>query len=76
MLAHFFMIRDEVNCRVVFWFGFFLGGGGSSGGFFVCLLCFVLFICCCCCTWTQFVRGDFIRARILHAVHIEIEHQG
>lgn len=38
MLAHFFMIQDEVNCPLLgLGFGFFLGGWGF------------LFVCCCYC---------------------------
>lgn len=45
MLAHFFMIRDEVNCRVVFWFGFFWVVVVVVVVFlFVCFVLFCLFV--------------------------------
>lgn len=50
MLAHFFMIRDEVNCPllVVFRLGFFCVGlgffGGWAGVFFVGLVCLLLLL--------------------------------
>lgn len=74
MLAHFFMIWDEVNspllffCFVllgIFYFILILGGGGF-------LFLFVLFVVAV--LLTQFVRADFVRARILHTGHTEVEH--
>lgn len=45
MLAHFFMIRDEVNCPVVFWFVFFFWRVVVVVGFlFVCFVLFCLFV--------------------------------
>lgn len=82
MLAHFFMIWDEVNGPLLFffvWLGDFLFYFNFFWGGEVVLLCFALFfVCfvCCCCTWTQFVRTDFVRARILHTGHTEVEQRG
>lgn len=68
MLAHFFMIRDEVNCPLLVLFCFFWGVWGEACGFFLfCLFVAVL---------TQVMRAYFVRARILRTVHVEIEHQG